>query len=217
MAVNGAGQGNGDAAVDVVQKEKDEDAEKRRLQSVMHFGPSGLALDEDGETLRDDVDLEDLNHITRFVIGTVFKRFVLLCVFVSSVCLLLERPSQGDTESLVLGFSFLCVNIIFLIEVILKVAVFGFRGYCRSTFNRLDFLLILLWIIDMLFEYLHPEGCIPSYLHTCILLGASSDCLPVILGACTIIATISVSRSMVHCTRIEIISVSCSLVRELAW
>jgi hypothetical protein len=115
-------------------------------------------LKGDGERLRDDIDIRLLGRFAKFVIHRRFKSVVLACVFINTACLMLQRPNQGVIETNVLGAISLCVHAVFVLEAILRMLAFSVRGYFMSTFNRIDFLLLILWIGDVLCLYLHLPG-----------------------------------------------------------
>jgi hypothetical protein len=115
-------------------------------------------LKGDGERLRDDIDIRLLGRFAKLVIDRRFKRVVLVCVFINSACLMLQRPNQSGTETDVLGAISLCVHAVFVLEAIMRMLAFSVRGYFMSTFNRIDFVLLILWIGDVLCLYLHLPG-----------------------------------------------------------
>jgi len=97
-------------------------------------------------------------HVQRFIETKIFGRIVLVAVLLSIAAILVEISE--DIEF----YSSLAFLTIFVTEMLLKffaMGVFGAHGYFADSFCKLDFLLVLLQIFDILentFHFVFPEG-----------------------------------------------------------
>ena len=91
----------------------------------------------------------------------VWNAMVLLSVFLSVSTLPFDDPFEGSGTYVIQGFSFRAslidqlnkaVSLIFLVDVAIKIVAMGFivgeKAYLRDSFNRLDFLLSILGMVD---------------------------------------------------------------------
>ena len=79
-----------------------------------------------------------------------FDPFILVMIVFSTILLTLENPlddPEGTKQAVLLVFDFV-VSFTFVAELALKVIVFGFalngkKSYIRSTWNQIDFLIVI--------------------------------------------------------------------------
>jgi len=81
----------------------------------------------------------------------LFEQFILLCIAVSTFCLAIDNPNIGEGSGLqkFLSGADLFLNIAFTFECVTKIVAFSFKRYIKSTWNRLDFLIVCTSLIDM--------------------------------------------------------------------
>uniref|UniRef100_A0A7S1GW80 EF-hand domain-containing protein n=1 Tax=Hemiselmis andersenii TaxID=464988 RepID=A0A7S1GW80_HEMAN len=79
-----------------------------------------------------------------------FDKLILSCIFMSSVCLGIERPEIGDNspEREALKNIDVFLNIMFLSEAVFKVVSLSFSEYIKNGWNRLDFMIVTTSLLD---------------------------------------------------------------------
>ncbi|XP_074525801.1 voltage-dependent T-type calcium channel subunit alpha-1H-like [Halichoeres trimaculatus] len=92
----------------------------------------------------------------RVVSHWVFDFIILFIIFLSCVSIAVERPGidPQSTERFILNISFYVISALFIVEMLLKVValglVFGKNSYCRSLWNIIDGLLVILSVVQIL-------------------------------------------------------------------
>ena len=86
----------------------------------------------------------------------IFDNFILLCICINSICMMIDSPlrhqnAHGDKAFFVMADQVFAT--IFIVEMLLKLCAlglwFGPKCYLRSGWNWLDFVVVIVSIIDM--------------------------------------------------------------------
>lgn len=90
----------------------------------------------------------------------LFDGIILLCIFLSSCVLAIDRPAIGDEspERAVIGTMNLCLNAIFLFECIVKVIAMNFREYIKVGWNKIDFVIVITSVLDEILSRSLSDG-----------------------------------------------------------
>ncbi|XP_071321698.1 voltage-dependent T-type calcium channel subunit alpha-1I isoform X2 [Trachinotus anak] len=92
----------------------------------------------------------------RVICHTVFDNVILLFILLSCVTIAMERPGidPTSTERRILNLSNYVFSAVFMIEMLFKVLalglVYGKDSYCRSSWNTVDGLLVILSFVDII-------------------------------------------------------------------
>ena len=90
------------------------------------------------------------NFFFRLVSNPWFNFAIYLFIFASTLPLALYTYDQSEREREVIKMSDLAFTIIFILELICKLIGLGVRNYFKSYFNRLDFLVVLISVVDLI-------------------------------------------------------------------
>lgn len=95
-------------------------------------------------------------YLHDIVANNFFEYFINIVIIISSIELALENPLNDPNGQMqtVLFYIDLATTIVFSVEAILKIIVFGFTlngktSYLRNPWNMLDFIIVLLSIISL--------------------------------------------------------------------
>jgi len=84
-----------------------------------------------------------------------FEQFILLCILLSSIALAMDRPALVDgPERVFMDWLNLALSVAFGIEALLKITVYSFSVYIKSSWNRLDFFIVATSALDLMLSYL---------------------------------------------------------------
>jgi hypothetical protein len=85
----------------------------------------------------------------------LWDKYILFCIFVSTVCLAIENPMIGENSPLRDGLNIvdLILNASFTLECLLKIISMTFVAYIKVGWNKLDFLIVSTSLIDMSLTY----------------------------------------------------------------
>ena len=82
-----------------------------------------------------------------------FNNFIILCIVVSSLCLAFEDPTTKESTLTTLKRMDKIFTYIFTAEMIIKIIALGFfttkHAYLRSSWNKLDFLIVVSSLLDI--------------------------------------------------------------------
>uniref|UniRef100_A0A8D8XSU1 Voltage-dependent L-type calcium channel subunit alpha n=1 Tax=Cacopsylla melanoneura TaxID=428564 RepID=A0A8D8XSU1_9HEMI len=86
-----------------------------------------------------------------------FGNAILVCIMVSSALLAAEDPLRSNTDrNNILGYFDNFFTAVFTIEIILKIISYGFifhdGAFCRSSFNLLDLLVVIVSVVALFFN-----------------------------------------------------------------
>eukprot|EP00961_Rhodomonas_salina_P295322 3935353-Rhodomonas_salina.2 len=101
-----------------------------------------------------DLHLPRDNLIRRAAVAIMehplFDNLILLCIFLSSCSLAIDRPYIGDDspERTTIETANFVLNVIFLAEFVVKVVALNFREYIKSGWNKIDFLIVVTSVVD---------------------------------------------------------------------
>ena len=84
----------------------------------------------------------------------IFQQGILLCIFINTFSMGIEYHDQPETLTRVVEISNLVFSTIFTIEMILKLAAFGFVEYVSDGFNVFDGLIVCLRYVS----YIHTPS-----------------------------------------------------------
>ena len=83
-----------------------------------------------------------------------FKNLIDLTIFVNTIFLSFEKyPADSENEK-VLEYINLGFFVVFFIEMLLKLYVYGFRQYVKSNFNIFDAFIIIVSSVDILVNFI---------------------------------------------------------------
>lgn len=122
------------------------------------FGPS-VKDKEDEDPVEETVLGLHADHpiravATSIVLHWAFDYAMTIAIIISCGAMTLERPSLRPDSELFLGLARLnlVLNTVFGLELILKLATYGFRTYWSRTSNKIDALIVLLSVLLMAVE-----------------------------------------------------------------
>eukprot|EP01028_Stygiella_incarcerata_P002064 TRINITY_DN1385_c0_g1_i6.p1 TRINITY_DN1385_c0_g1~~TRINITY_DN1385_c0_g1_i6.p1 ORF type:complete len:1121 (-),score=310.44 TRINITY_DN1385_c0_g1_i6:71-3433(-) len=130
----------------IEEAENSSDGEK----SYSHLKFRSLLLFKSGNSFR--------LWLHRVVHHRFFEPVILLVIVLSSIALAFETPndSRSSTKYQILHILDIIFVVIFSVEMMMKIVVFGFiahkDAYLRSAWNVLDFLIVMLSIASLVFE-----------------------------------------------------------------
>ena len=75
---------------------------------------------------------------------SIFQQGILLCIFINTFSMGIEYHDQPETLTRVVEISNLVFSTIFTVEMVLKLAAFGFVEYVSDGFNVFDGLIVCL-------------------------------------------------------------------------
>lgn len=85
----------------------------------------------------------------RLIVGSpLFGRFINVAIAVSALTLALERPGIQPTERIFLDFTNTALNVVFLVEALMKIVMLSFWSYYADTWNRLDLVIVCIAYFD---------------------------------------------------------------------
>ena len=86
-----------------------------------------------------------------------FSRFILLAILMNVVFLSLEHYQQSDEISRTLEVANIVFVCIFTLEMLLKLVVYGIKGYFLDKFNAFDCLIIIVAFLELFLSYVGYE------------------------------------------------------------
>lgn len=93
-----------------------------------------------------------------------FDNFIMFVIALNSIALAWERPNicDGSVERHILDAAAYVFNAIFLLECIFKTIAFGFwwgpNAYIKDGWNKLDFFIVVVSVVDFVFTTAQIEG-----------------------------------------------------------
>ena len=121
-------------------------------------------------------------RLVAIVSTSYFDNAILFVIFFNCLVVTMERPSlaEGSGERQFIDIATTVINVIFLVEAIVKIVALGFflgdDAYLKDVWNKLDFFLIncttLNAVVDLFFSNMQEEAKILVYLRTLRLLRA---------------------------------------------
>jgi hypothetical protein len=85
---------------------------------------------------------------------SAFKFFIATCILVNTVILAFEGYPKSNTQDLVSEYSNMLFYFIFLIEMCLKLAGYGYKHYFRRTANTFDMVIVVISTFDVVFFFM---------------------------------------------------------------
>jgi voltage-gated sodium channel len=79
------------------------------------------------------------------------EKFILIIIVLSSVLIFLQ---ESGVNSAAISVMDVCCSLIFMVEMVVKIREWGFKGYWASGWNRLDGILVLLSIPSLIVYFL---------------------------------------------------------------
>ena len=141
---------------DIVRREKAE-------QNPKKYGLKDLANSQTLNTL-DIIDGRLITTKTRKTISKIFEYFIVVIILLSCLLLCLDTPLRdpNDSISVTLATFDIIFSLIFLIEAVMKIVAFGFfynhykgiTSYIFNSWNVLDFLVVIMSLVDIYFSYI---------------------------------------------------------------
>ena len=149
-----------------------------------------------------------------------FERFVLAVIMASTIVMSLEYPSQQELTAEqeewqnTLETINLCFFTGFCLEALIKLAAYGFGGYFKDNWNRLDFAVVLLGAVDVavflvtgakssatnvlrLFRVLRPLRLIKRNEGMVVIVNALINCIPMVLSVVGLVALLYVMFAII--------------------
>lgn len=99
-----------------------------------------------------------LKKLQRVVLSSRFEWVVIFCILINIVCLGMVYEGASDFYSNLLSFINFCFKIFFGIEATLKIASTSLKYYLSSNWNKLDFGIVLLSLIDIPLNYFYSTN-----------------------------------------------------------
>lgn len=101
------------------------------------------------ETLKKLNSDKEQRKLKKFVEHVAFKYFIDFTILVNTVLLALDKyPSERDAETTLEQINFVFFSI-FLLEMLLKMYVYGLKDYAKSNFNIFDAFIVIISLIDI--------------------------------------------------------------------
>lgn len=82
------------------------------------------------------------------------EKFILIIIVLSSVLIFLQ---ESGVNSAAISVMDVCCSLIFMVEMVVKIREWGFKGYWASGWNRLDGILVLLSIPSLIAYFLPSD------------------------------------------------------------
>lgn len=82
------------------------------------------------------------------------EKFILIIIVLSSVLIFLQ---ESGVNSAAISVMDVCCSLIFMVEMVVKIREWGFKGYWASGWNRLDGILVLLSIPSLIVYFLPSD------------------------------------------------------------
>jgi voltage-gated sodium channel type IV alpha len=82
----------------------------------------------------------------------VFEVVITIFIVLNTVCLAVEHDGMNEKFRQALNNANHAFTAIFILEMVLKITAFGFRGYVRSRWNIFDGIVVCISIIDVIIE-----------------------------------------------------------------
>ena len=79
-----------------------------------------------------------------------FEVFVLMCTAINIVILASDHVGSTKTYALATTYINVLITGVFIVEMLLKMTAFSLRGYFRDSWNRFDFVLVVISAVDAL-------------------------------------------------------------------
>eukprot|EP01065_Artemidia_motanka_P016646 TRINITY_DN2025_c3_g1_i2.p1 TRINITY_DN2025_c3_g1~~TRINITY_DN2025_c3_g1_i2.p1 ORF type:complete len:2034 (+),score=727.75 TRINITY_DN2025_c3_g1_i2:76-6177(+) len=86
------------------------------------------------------------------VTHSLFQPFIILCITVNTCLLAMEHHGQPEWLTQLLRTANIVLTVIFTLEMLLKLMASGFRGYIEDRFNVLDGTVVILSLLELVFE-----------------------------------------------------------------
>ena len=86
----------------------------------------------------------------RMTFSCPFQAFIIIIILINSTLLALDRYPITDAELAILENIHFALFFLFLIELIVKLAGLGFRGYVRDLFNIMDALVVIFSAVEFI-------------------------------------------------------------------
>ncbi|XP_031566038.1 sodium channel protein type 2 subunit alpha-like isoform X2 [Actinia tenebrosa] len=96
-------------------------------------------------------------RISKVVLNSVFDTVITACILINTLFLSLEYPSMDEDFRAALEIGNKVFTMVFFLEMILKLMVFGPRGYVKSRWNIFDGFIVIISVIDLMAELLITE------------------------------------------------------------
>lgn len=71
-------------------------------------------------------------------------KFILVLILLNAVFIFFSGFQFSETVSFLLALSDNIITAMFIVEITVKISTYGFKGYLKSNWNKLDFILVLL-------------------------------------------------------------------------
>ena len=82
-----------------------------------------------------------------------FKLFILLLVLVNIVVMIMDySEDESSYQSYVCEIFQLILTLIFASEIVIKITVYGLKGFFHNVYDRIDFFIILLNVFEIIYE-----------------------------------------------------------------
>ena len=102
--------------------------------------------------LTDILKKKDDNENVETVKVTKFDVFIIICVIINTLILALEYHNMPDSLAWFLYIANLIFNIIYSIEMIVKIYSLGFKKYLSDAWNVFDAIIVIIGWIDFIFS-----------------------------------------------------------------
>jgi len=94
-----------------------------------------------------------MKKVEIFTESTPFVILISICILANTVVLAMDKYPMEDDYKRGLEISNLVFTILFTFEMILKLIGLGPVGYVRDTFNIFDGTIVILSLVELIFDY----------------------------------------------------------------
>ena len=122
-----------------------EDKDKKKLAS-------------DAGSVLDEVNWDELPFMRKVVENKYWNYFIIFFIALSCLTLMLQWPGMTDAEEELCRMLNLVCNFVFIAEMLWKVTAYTWKKYIKSGWNRLDFFLVVISILDMISDVIRAAS-----------------------------------------------------------
>jgi voltage-dependent calcium channel T type alpha-1G len=121
------------------------------IQKLANEGSKKSATaSEIGSQMSEQPNWSELPFMRKVIENKYWNWFIIIIILLSCISLVLQRPGISQEEQTVSIQINLACNVIFIIEMLWKVAAYRWKRYIANSWNRLDFFLVIISILDMI-------------------------------------------------------------------
>ena len=91
-------------------------------------------------------------YLREFSDGKLFNNIIMGCIFLNFIAMAINYEGCNGTYELCLKISNYFFTCVYVIEAIIRMMAYGLEGYFHTTWNRYDFFIVIVSILDITFD-----------------------------------------------------------------